>query len=172
MTLNRDSCQTLGAPSVPVNSHPVSLFWHCVRSSVRHTGLSVAWLTHRPAGSGRRSRFGSARSRRQASSNRDGRVTSRNEPAEPLPRLPELRKRGFKVLVRELGAANALRFLHLCGTGHGDYTRDRDRWLSRLTIEQIEEKIRQPLFLPHRFPKKALPVGRDDQETSGSASMC
>jgi len=58
-----------------------------------------------------------------------------------LPSLPELRKRGFEALVRELGAANALRFLHLCGSGHGDYTRDRDRWLSGLTIEQIDEEI-------------------------------
>lgn len=60
-----------------------------------------------------------------------------------LPSLPELRRRGFEVLVRELGAANALRFLHLYGTGQGDYTRDRDRWLSGLTIEQIEEEIRR-----------------------------
>lgn len=57
--------------------------------------------------------------------------------------LPELRKRGFEALVRDLGPANALRFLHLYGAGHGDYTHDRDRWLSGLlTIEQIEEEIR------------------------------
>ena len=60
-----------------------------------------------------------------------------------LPTLPELRRRGFEALVRELGAANALRFLHLCGTGRGDYAHDRDRWLTGLTIEQIEEEIRQ-----------------------------
>lgn len=56
--------------------------------------------------------------------------------------LPELRRRGFEVLVRELGAANALRFLHLYAPGQGDYTRERDRWLSGLTIEQIEQEIR------------------------------
>jgi hypothetical protein len=60
-----------------------------------------------------------------------------------LPSLPELRKRGFEALVRELGAANALRFLHLCGVGHGDYTHDRDQWRSGLTIEQIEEEIQR-----------------------------
>jgi hypothetical protein len=58
-----------------------------------------------------------------------------------LPTLPELRRRGFEALVREFGAANALRFLHLCGTGHGNYTRDRDQWLSGLTVEQIEKEI-------------------------------
>jgi hypothetical protein len=57
--------------------------------------------------------------------------------------LPELRRRGFEVLVRELGAANALRFLHLYAPGEGDYTRERDRWLSGLTIEQIQEEIRR-----------------------------
>ena len=60
-----------------------------------------------------------------------------------LPGLPELRRRGFEALVRELGAANALRFLHLYGVGRGDYTRDRDQWLSGLTIEQVEEEIRK-----------------------------
>jgi hypothetical protein len=58
-----------------------------------------------------------------------------------LPSLPELRRRGFEALVRELGAANALRFLHLCGMGHGDYARDRDQRLSSLTMEQIAEEI-------------------------------
>ena len=60
-----------------------------------------------------------------------------------LPSLAELRRRGFEALVRELGAADALRFLHLYGAGQGDYTHDRDRWLGELTIEQIEEEIRQ-----------------------------
>ncbi len=60
-----------------------------------------------------------------------------------LPSLAELRRRGFEVLVRELGAADALRFLHLYGAGQGDYTQNRDKWLGGLTIEQIEEEIRQ-----------------------------
>jgi hypothetical protein len=60
-----------------------------------------------------------------------------------LPNLGELRKRGFEALVRELGAADALRFLHLYGAGQGDYTQDRAQWLRGLTIEQIEEEIRQ-----------------------------
>ena len=57
--------------------------------------------------------------------------------------LPELRRRGFEALVRELGTANAIRFLHLHRTGSGDYTRDRERWLEGLTIEKVEEEIRQ-----------------------------
>lgn len=57
--------------------------------------------------------------------------------------LPELRRRGFEALVRELGVANAIRFLHLHGTGAGDYTKDREKWLGHLTIEQVEKEIQE-----------------------------
>ena len=57
--------------------------------------------------------------------------------------FPELRGRGFDALARELGIANAIRFLHLHGIGSGDYTQDREKWLAGLTIEQIEEEIRR-----------------------------
>jgi len=57
--------------------------------------------------------------------------------------LPELRSRGFEALVRELGVANAIRFLHLHGAGAGNYTRDREKWLAGVTIEQVEEEIQQ-----------------------------
>jgi len=57
--------------------------------------------------------------------------------------LPELRSRGFEALVRELGVANAIRFLHLHGAGLGDYTRDREKWRAGVTIEQVEEEIQQ-----------------------------
>ena len=57
--------------------------------------------------------------------------------------LPELRRRGFAALVRELGVANAIRFLHLHGTGAGDYTKDREKWLGELTIEQVEKEIQE-----------------------------
>ena len=61
----------------------------------------------------------------------------------PLMGLSELRNRGLEALVRELGVANAVRFLHLHGTGSGDYTQDREKWLAGLTIEQVEEEIRR-----------------------------
>jgi hypothetical protein len=41
--------------------------------------------------------------------------------------LPVLREKGFAVLVRELGPANALRFLHLYQTGTGNYTAEREQ---------------------------------------------
>lgn len=38
----------------------------------------------------------------------------------------DLRRRGIQALVRELGYADAMRFLHQFGSGQGDYTKDRD----------------------------------------------
>lgn len=56
--------------------------------------------------------------------------------------LPVLREKGFAVLVRELGPANALRFLHLYQTGTGNYTTERDQWLGNLTLEEINAEIK------------------------------
>ena len=56
--------------------------------------------------------------------------------------LPVLREKGFAVLVRELGPANALRFLHLYQTGIGNYTTERDQWLGNLTLEEIDVEIK------------------------------
>ncbi len=55
--------------------------------------------------------------------------------------LPVLREKGFAVLMRELGPANALHFLHLYQTGTGNYTTERDQWLGSLTLEEIDAEI-------------------------------
>ena len=56
--------------------------------------------------------------------------------------LPVLREKGFAVLMRELGPANALRFLHLYQTGTGNYTTEREQWLGGLTLEEIDAEIK------------------------------
>ena len=56
--------------------------------------------------------------------------------------LPVLREKGFAVLMRELGPANALRFLHLYQTGTGNYTTEREQWLGSLTLEEIDAEIK------------------------------
>jgi hypothetical protein len=57
--------------------------------------------------------------------------------------LPVLREKGFAVLMRELGPAKALRFLHLYQTGTGNYTTEREQWLGSLTLEEIDAEIKQ-----------------------------
>jgi hypothetical protein len=57
--------------------------------------------------------------------------------------LPVLREKGFAVLVRELGPADALRFLHLYQPGTGNYIAEREQWLGSLTLEEIDAEIKR-----------------------------
>ena len=52
----------------------------------------------------------------------------------------ELRCRGLEILVRELGYADAMRFLLQYETGHGDYTRQRHELLPPWTVDQLIEE--------------------------------
>jgi hypothetical protein len=54
----------------------------------------------------------------------------------------EIRTRGIDVLRRELGAVGMLRFLRQFDQGKGDYTKERHRWLDRLTIDDIFKDAR------------------------------
>ena len=52
-----------------------------------------------------------------------------------------IRHEGFKVLSRELGAANAAIFLRQLEDGSGDYTEERQAILAESTIDTIAERI-------------------------------
>jgi len=54
----------------------------------------------------------------------------------------EVRSRGITVFRRELGAVGMLRFLRQFDRGKGDYTKERHRWLDRLTIDDIFNDVR------------------------------
>lgn len=45
--------------------------------------------------------------------------------------LDEIRARGFEALVRNLGPADAIRFIRSYSHGSGDYTRERKIWLEQ-----------------------------------------
>ncbi|MCI0631180.1 MAG: hypothetical protein L0Y44_11070 [Phycisphaerales bacterium] len=49
----------------------------------------------------------------------------------------ELRRKGIEVLVRELGYADAMRFLLQFNAGQGDYTKDRDAMMPNWTDEEL-----------------------------------
>lgn len=44
--------------------------------------------------------------------------------------IPEIRKRGWQALVRELGYANAIKFLLLYENGEGDYLIEKEKIFS------------------------------------------
>lgn len=61
------------------------------------------------------------------------------------PMLPpaELRRRAIEILVRELGFAEAMRFVHMYELGEGDYTRDREQMLPPRSAEDLLRRADQ-----------------------------
>jgi hypothetical protein len=45
--------------------------------------------------------------------------------------LNEIRIKGFQVLVKNLGPADAIRFIQSYTHGSGDYTKERKQWLCK-----------------------------------------
>ena len=52
-----------------------------------------------------------------------------------------LRKAGVVALAKELGPLGMALFMRQFETGYGDYTEERDEWLSKLTLEQVEDAL-------------------------------
>jgi hypothetical protein len=63
-----------------------------------------------------------------------------NREASPL---AEVRRRAIEVLFRELGSADAIRFINQFTNGHGDYTSERDALFEGVTLDQIIAEIKQ-----------------------------
>lgn len=56
--------------------------------------------------------------------------------------LSEINQQAAAILAREMGIADALRFLSQFSSGSGDYTKERDQWLGDLSLEQIASEIK------------------------------
>lgn len=59
----------------------------------------------------------------------------------PLP-LAEVTRRGMQALARELGPADAARFVAQFSSGSGDYTADRVEWFAGKTVAELAADIR------------------------------
>ncbi len=57
-----------------------------------------------------------------------------------IPNPVELRRRTLEILVRELGYADAMRFLLQYGTGQGDYTRARHGFLPEWSVSAMVDE--------------------------------
>jgi hypothetical protein len=55
--------------------------------------------------------------------------------------LYEIRTIGFDALVRELGPADAIRFIGQYEAGQGDYTRNRRKLLPKKSVREIGRQI-------------------------------
>ena len=61
-------------------------------------------------------------------------------PARPL---SEINEQAIRLLVREMGAADAARFISQFTTGYGDYTEERKELFKDLTMEEVVQQIRE-----------------------------
>jgi hypothetical protein len=57
--------------------------------------------------------------------------------------LNTLREKGFRVLVRELGAADTVNFLRQFENGSGNYTEERESALAGITGDEIAARIKE-----------------------------
>ena len=55
--------------------------------------------------------------------------------------LAEINQQAIRLLYRELGVVNAVRFLRQFTAGLGDYTRERDMLFGQKTLEEIVGEI-------------------------------
>ena len=57
--------------------------------------------------------------------------------------LEQIRVAGMEALARELGIVGMIRFLQQFETGHGDYSKDRHKWLDDQNIDAVLKRIRE-----------------------------
>jgi len=55
--------------------------------------------------------------------------------------IPELNRRAFAILSRELGVADTLRFFGQLGLGEGNYTEERRQLFAGLTLEEYRRQL-------------------------------
>ena len=55
----------------------------------------------------------------------------------------EINTAGLQALIRELGLADTARFLQQYGPGLGDYTAERDALLGDLSMDEVEQLVRE-----------------------------
>ncbi len=55
--------------------------------------------------------------------------------------IPELNRRAFAILTKELGVPDALRFFGQLGLGVGNYTEERRHLFADLTMEEYRQAL-------------------------------
>jgi len=55
----------------------------------------------------------------------------------------EIVRQGYKALVDSLGVADAIRFIQHFSPGQGDYTKERDQWLDKISLEDVIREMKQ-----------------------------
>jgi hypothetical protein len=64
--------------------------------------------------------------------------------------IAEITEQAMTILAREMGVADAIRFLNQFRPGTGDYTTERSQWLDGLSLDQIVSGIKAKRQKPRR----------------------
>jgi hypothetical protein len=64
--------------------------------------------------------------------------------------LTEITEQATRILIREMGVVDVLRFLSQFRAGAGDYTKERGQWLDELSLEDIASGIKAKRRKPRR----------------------
>jgi len=54
----------------------------------------------------------------------------------------EIRKMGIDALAKALGPVGMTWFVQQFDLGKGDYTKEREQWLAKVSIEEVAEQVR------------------------------
>jgi len=57
--------------------------------------------------------------------------------------VSEIRRMGIEALIKALGPVGMSRFLQQFEPGSGDYTKERDQWLSGITVEKALKELKE-----------------------------
>jgi hypothetical protein len=55
--------------------------------------------------------------------------------------INQVRERGNRALLEKLGPVDYLRFLRDLGMGAGDYTQQRNRWLGKMKLDDLDRLV-------------------------------
>ncbi|MGQ9627359.1 MAG: hypothetical protein ACUVV0_10710 [Anaerolineae bacterium] len=57
--------------------------------------------------------------------------------------LAEITKEALRVLYKQIGIVNTVRFINQFTTGYGDYTREREQLFAGMTLDDIVTEIKR-----------------------------
>ena len=56
--------------------------------------------------------------------------------------ISEISRRATRILFKEMGVVDTIRFLNQFSIGQGDYTKEREKWLSDITMDEAISQIK------------------------------
>jgi len=54
----------------------------------------------------------------------------------------EISRRATNILFREMGIVETIRFFNQFSIGHGDYTKDREKWIGDVSLDDAISQIK------------------------------